>query len=163
MIVLGIDNGTLSGAICAISGSLIIDKALLPVKALGKEKVLDVNALYDWIYHTVQPQNFGRMVVMVEKPGGAKNYKAAVSMASCFHSIRAMLDLKDFQWRYVTPQKWQKAMLNAEKGDTKPAALRLAQELWPQEEWLATKRSKKRHAGLIDAALIAEYCRRTTV
>ena len=43
MIVLGIDNGTLSGAICAISGSLIIDKALLPVKALGKEKVLDLS------------------------------------------------------------------------------------------------------------------------
>ena len=162
MIHVGIDNGTCSGAICAISGSLIIDKALLPVSIRKDKKELDVNKLWDWICHTVQPQNFGRMLITVEEPGGAKSYKAAVSMASCFQSIRAMCELKDIKWKAVTPQSWQKPMLKASKGNTKPAALKLAKSIWPDEIWTATKRSKIPHAGLVDCCLIAEFSRRNT-
>jgi hypothetical protein len=49
---------------------------------------------------------------------------------------------------------------NVEKGQTKPAALSKARQLWPGETWLATARSSKPHEGLIDAALIAEWARR---
>ncbi len=162
MIFVGIDNGTCSGAICVLSGPLIIDKCLLPISTHKKKKELDVVKLWDWIYHTVQPQNFDRMIITVEEPGGAKSYKAAVSMASCFHSIRGMCEVKGLNWRRITPQSWQKELLKAKAGDTKPAALRLAKSIWPQEDWTATKRSKISHAGLIDAALIAEHQRRQT-
>jgi hypothetical protein len=58
------------------------------------------------------------------------------------------------------PQAWQRVMLpNCAKGDTKPAALAKAKQLWPAETWLATNRSTKPHDGLVDAALIAEFGR----
>jgi hypothetical protein len=55
---------------------------------------------------------------------------------------------------------WQKVMLpGCAKGDTKPAALARARQLWPAESWLASPRCSKPHDGMIDAALIAEYGR----
>ena len=46
------------------------------------------------------------------------------------------------------------------KGETKAYARAKAAQIWPDEDWLATPRSKKAHEGLIDAALIAEFYRR---
>jgi hypothetical protein len=45
------------------------------------------------------------------------------------------------------------------KGDTKPAALAKAKQLWPEETFLASARSTKPHEGIVDAYLIAEYGR----
>jgi len=50
-------------------------------------------------------------------------------------------------------------LVGCAKGDTKPAAKAKAQQLWPDEQWLATPRCKKAHDGMIDGALIAEYAR----
>lgn len=44
--------------------------------------------------------------------------------------------------------------------DTKATALLVAKRLFPQEDFLATERSKKPHDGLVDACLLAEYGRR---
>jgi hypothetical protein len=46
------------------------------------------------------------------------------------------------------------------KFDTKLSALKVAQELWPQQDWRRTPRSKKPFDGFVDATLIAEYGRR---
>jgi hypothetical protein len=43
------------------------------------------------------------------------------------------------------------------KGNTKVTALKRANALWPEQDWLATKRSKVAHDGIVDAALIAHY------
>ncbi len=161
MIFCGIDN-SLSGALAVISGSLIIDKCVMPVKAAKKGREVDVVRVWDWIYHTVQPQNFDQLVITIEEPGGAKSYRAAVAMAASFHALRAMCELKDITWHRITPQKWQKELLKAKAGDTKPAALRLATSIWPKESWLTTKRCTVPNANLVDAALIAEFQRRQT-
>ena len=45
------------------------------------------------------------------------------------------------------------------KGKTKQAALGVAQNLEPSENWLKNKRCKVPHDGIIDAFLIAHYYR----
>lgn len=98
---------------------------------------------------------------MIEEQGGSKSAKAACSMAGSFHALRAVLTIGLYRWHRITPQSWQKAMLpKCKAGDTKPRALALAKELWPEESFLASPRCKVPHDGLIDAALIAEYSRR---
>lgn len=98
--------------------------------------------------------------ILMEQPIGAKSYKAAVSMAASFHAVRGVLAGYDFN--RITAFIWQKAMLPGyKKGcDTKKLALQKARELWPDEKWLATPRSKVPHDGAVDACLIAEYLRR---
>ena len=49
--------------------------------------------------------------------------------------------------------KWYKNF----EGDNKERNKKMAKELFPNEKFLATKRSKKPHEGLTDAALIAYY------
>lgn len=167
MIHIGIDN-SLSGALCILSGPKIVAMITMPVKEYVPPKKgakttreIDVFGVWRWINLIVGHQ-LSDVVVMIEKPTNAKTYRAAEAMAGSFHALRAMCELKGLNWHRITPQSWQKVMLpGCKAGDTKPAALRVASKIWPEEDWLATKRSKVPHDGLVDAALIAEYCRRT--
>lgn len=153
---LGCDNG-LSGGLCVISGSLIIAKTVMLVKKSRKGREVDVVAAWNWIEDTVQFHNLDKLHAVVEEPGGAKSYKAAVSMAASFHALRAMFEINHVKFTRITPQKWQKPLLKAKAGDTKPAALKLAQKLWPDESWLRTPRCIVPDHNLVDAALIAYY------
>lgn len=45
------------------------------------------------------------------------------------------------------------------KGQTKKVALEKAQELEPEEKWLASPRCRVAHDGIVDAFLIAHYGR----
>lgn len=78
----------------------------------------------------------------------------------------------------ITPKVWQKEIWantppistltgkNLKNGtpqvkiDTKGTSLMVAKALFPDVNLLATKRSKVPHDGIVDALLIAEYCRR---
>ena len=57
----------------------------------------------------------------------------------------------------VSPQKWQKAMLDGYPGGkaTKESAVRVAKNLWAETITL----DKKKDWGIADAALIAEWLR----
>lgn len=78
----------------------------------------------------------------------------------------------------VTPKNWQKEMWDssaiitvatkkkkkdgtyARKTDTKKTSLVAAKRLFPKESFLASSRCSVPHDGLVDAALMGEYCRR---
>lgn len=157
MIYIGIDNG-LSGGIVAVSGPGIIEK-LWTMPTRGKSKGNEVDAemmasFYDsWLRDEI--------TVMIETPGKfAKGVQAISSMWDSYGATRAILESRGIRHHRITPQSWQKRMLvGCKKGDTKPAALARAKQLWPHETWLASSRCTKPHDGLIDAALIAEYGR----
>lgn len=72
------------------------------------------------------------------------------------------------QYELVPPKMWQKVMWeegdvvlkeNKRTKDTKATSLNAAIRLWPNEDFRKTSRSKVPHDGIIDAALMAEYCR----
>lgn len=62
----------------------------------------------------------------------------------------------------VRPADWTRMMHQGTTDDGKPKSrsLQAAKRLFPHESWLVGKRSKP-HDGLFEAALIAEYGRRT--
>jgi hypothetical protein len=67
----------------------------------------------------------------------------------------------------VQPKKWQadiwanvdKIYKTGKKIDTKKTSLMAAKRLFPNESFLATSRSRVPHDGIVDAALIAQYCK----
>lgn len=164
MIYIGIDNG-ISGGIAAISpviGAGIIAMRQMPVQKTRKGNEINIVAVWDWIDRELcATRQRDSITVVIEEPGGSKSAKAATSMAGSFHALRAMCELKHIRHHRITPQAWQKPMLSAKAGYTKPAALALARALWPRETWLPTQRCSKPDEGMIDAALIAEFARRT--
>lgn len=159
-IYLGIDNGIGGGlvALSATAGAGIIGMSPMRVQKTRKGNEIDIQQVWSWILRTVPA--LGMVTVIIEEPGGSKSACAAASMAASFASLRVMCELKGIRYLRVTPQAWQKKMLNCAAGQTKPAALTLAHSLWPSESWLSTSRCKIPDGGMIDAALIAEYARR---
>lgn len=157
-VYLGIDNG-ISGGLCALSatpGVGPIAYAPMPIQKTRKGNEIDVNGVWSFLVNH-RPET---LMVVIEEPGGSQSATAARSMAASFAALRTVCDLKGLRYLRITPQSWQKPMLNCDSGDTKKVARTLVKSLWPGWDWLATPRSTVPHDGMIDAALIAEHARR---
>jgi hypothetical protein len=158
MIYIGIDNG-LTGGLVALSDHPGEPIAMMPMPTRGKAKgnEVDAKAVRDWIFAL----DGSRLTIIIETPGKhSPGAQALCSMWDSYGAIRAILECCEWRHHRIAPQSWQKVMLiGCAKGDTKPAALSKARQLWPAETWLASPRCTKPHDGMIDAALIAEYGR----
>jgi hypothetical protein len=154
--IVGIDNG-LDGGLCAISkfdGSLI-DKIRMPTLQRSKKKEIDIRKVHQWLMDLNTP-----FIFAVEEPlAHAKSSQAVRSMAISFGKLVGMAESHDYEnIMRVSVHKWQKVMLGkVPKGRTKEVALNLANQLEPSENWLANKRCRTPHDGMIDAYLIARY------
>lgn len=132
----------------------------MPTRSKAKGNEIDACAVKDWI-EALQARFDMTADVILETPGKfSKGVQAISSMWDSYGALRAVCEVMGLRHHRITPQQWQKVMLvGCKKGDTKPAALQRAKQLWPDEDFLPTARSSKPHEGLIDAALIAEYGR----
>jgi len=160
-VYIGIDNG-LTGGLVALSDhpGPPIEMIVMPTRGKTKGNEVDAKEVY-FILSALSGGLSGRITVILETPGKhSPGAQALCSMWDSYGAIRGVLESRGIRHHRITPQAWQKKMLpGCAKGDTKPAALAKARQLWPQENWLATPRSTVAHGGLIDAALIAEYGR----
>lgn len=159
MIYAGCDNG-LTGGLVALSetaGLPPISMIPMPIKAKGKGNEVDALAVWEWMQSL-----HSELCVVIETPGKhSPGLMALCSMWDSYGALRAICEVKGIRHIRISPQTWQSVMLpGCEKGNTKPYALSVARQLWPQETWLATPRCKKPSDGLVDGALIAEFARR---
>ena len=158
MIYIGIDNG-LTGGLVALSDHPGPPIASMPMPTRGKSKGNEVDALA--VKYFILRFIDNDITVILETPGKhSPGVRALCSMWDSYGAIRGVLESRGIRHHRITPQMWQKTMLpGCAKGDTKPAALARARQLWPAESWLASPRCSKPHDGMIDASLIAEYGR----
>lgn len=163
MIYVGIDNG-LTGALCAISDHPGPPLLLSIMPTIGKKKGNEVDAdnIWEWLKLAGAPNG---CTVILETPGKhSPGVMALCSMWDSYGVIRGILASRKIRHHRIAPQTWQKEMIpGTKKGDTKPAALRIARQIWPHEQWLPSSRHTTPHDGMIDAALIAEYGRRLSL
>ncbi len=159
-IVIGIDNG-ISGAMVAISAyhGKVIDKILMPTRSTGTSRECDALAICEWIEKFLYSDD---IAVALETPSKhSPGTLALCSMWDCYGAIRGILEAYGIKHVRIAPRTWQAEMLGVvPKGETKAYARAKAAQIWHDEDWLATPRSKKAHEGFIDAALIAEFYRR---
>ncbi len=153
----------MTGAISFIEKGELISY-VMPVVSDGKRKRVDVLAFESILARHI-PCGTDHFIVY-ERPVGSKSINAAVSMADSFARIDTVMSLRSYKREAITPQKWQRTfwskpkMAKGTKFDTKAAALLVARRLWPSESFLANDRCRVAHDGIVDAVLIAEYCRR---
>jgi hypothetical protein len=160
VITIGIDNGTTTGGMVALSPTgAIIGMQVMPWTKHKSRKEIDILKVHQWIVQVTGMKEWaGRYII--EEPNNSRNASTAYSVASCFHALRGYFTTRNLEWARITPQSWQKYMLGkVPKGETKERALSKAHYLWPDEPFHASPRCKTAHEGLVDAALIAEYYR----
>ncbi len=160
-VIIGIDNG-ISGGLVAISAhhGLIIAATTMPSRKHRTRNEVDIQAVHSWICSVTNHQP-DQAIYIIEEPNNSRNASTAYSVAASFHALRGYLEAYRADVRRITPQSWQKTMLGkVPAGETKAFALAKAREIWPEETWLATPRSKVPNEGIVDAFLIAEHGRR---
>ena len=170
---LGIDNG-LDGGLAALSqDGQLIDVRPMPTIKLGKGREIDTHAVNDWLAKHLSSHSFAKPPVIIE--AASKHSPGTLALCSTWQSfgiLKTVVTLNRFPLHIVEPKRWQKAFWTATKTpkgspkvkfDTKAAALLAARRIWPSESWLATDRSSKPHDGMVDAALIAEWARRSSI
>ena len=161
MTYVGIDNG-LDGGIAFLQDG-VLELHTMPTESNGKSRRVDVEQL------SLLLHNRDINAVLYESVSGSKNVKAAVSMADSFARVETVLKFLGYRHQPLTARTWQKQfwtvpkMAKGVKFDTKAAALRVAKQLWPTQDWRKNERCKVAHDGIVDAALIAEYARRVGV
>lgn len=82
--------------------------------------------------------------------------------------LEGMLVGMGFPYTKVSPKEWQREMWQGIKPvykpgkliDTKATSLLAAKRLFPNEDLRKSERAEKPHDGIVDALLMAEYCRR---
>jgi crossover junction endodeoxyribonuclease RuvC len=116
---------------------------------------LDVKALKKAFTHET-----AKDVVFIETPMIRSAQQGALVIGANYGRILAVLTLLDIPVRQVTPSAWTKKLLPGHKGADKGPHIALCKQLFPSLE-LVMPGCRKPHDGIADAALIAEYGRRT--
>ena len=154
MIQLGIDPG-LDGGIAAITPDGL-QLLVMPTVPVSTRRQLDEQAIVQWLmpYASQPTRVFIELVASRPKQGVV----AMFSFGTGWGLVRGICAGLGLSYELVRPQEWQGEIL---KGQPQGSEYLVASRLWPDVDWRGSERAKKPHDGLVDAALIAEYGRRT--
>ncbi len=155
MNIIGVDVG-LDGGLAAITPEGL-KLATMPIFEAGKRRYIDEPRVVNWLIdHAIRNAR-----VFIESVH-AMPHQGVVSMftfGTGWGQVRGICAGLGISYELVRPQEWQRVML---AGQPKGSEYLVASRLWPFVEWRATPRCKTAHAGLVDAALIAEFGRRAS-
>lgn len=140
--VAGIDPGQ-KGAIVVIEGGEILDKELL-VNVTPKQ----------WLQQRMCKIVYIEQAQTMPKQGIVSAFNYGRDFGYLLGTLSGA-----FICKLVAPRTWTKHMHEQAPRSkcAKTRSLFVARQLFPNEDWLASKKSRVPHDGLIDAALIASY------
>jgi len=161
---LGIDPG-LSGGSVVISGDKIRCKIVMPTISTtskkGKtKKEIDRNGVLSFLsrlprdtYAVIEEQIPVRNQHIQASHTTAKNYGILLMALTATHTHYREVPSSIWQAHFgITPNTGKKGMT------TKDQALVIAHRLYPDVDFRRSRRARVAHDGIVDAALIANYC-----
>ena len=158
---IGIDNG-LHGAVAVIEKRKIIELVIMPiVVGSNNRNEYDILAIIKIL------QKHKKNATMIIEKAQAMPVLGSVQAFSFGKLYGIMLGLAvalEIPHSIVHARTWQKEMFRDISSDnTKQASAIIAKQLYPEQTFLATERSKKIHDGMTDSLLIAEWGRRNNI
>ena len=160
---IGIDPG-LSGAMVAVnSAGEVVGQMVMP-RANGSKGPLDVKCILAWL---IEVKSGSKATASLERVSTRPGQSATSTLTSGVNwgRLDALLTALGIRYDTPTPQQWKRKLglpkrPARERQQAKLDAVELASHLFPSLELTPGKKTTP-HDGLADAALIAEYARRT--
>lgn len=153
--IIGIDPG-FNGGICILNEEgKIINKYIMPIREIDGKRELDSQRIKE-ILENVKPIK----MLGIEKQQSIYGVNTSVvfKMGRGMGILEGLAVGLEIPYILILSRKWQKEMFGGlGKGDTKQQSRLLAQELFPNEDFTATKRSRILHDGMTDACLISVF------
>jgi hypothetical protein len=155
--IIGIDPG-LSGGIAILTKSGDLMLATPMPKTANEVSIKDLTALLKSVADH-KCLAFVEQAQAMPKNGVVGMFRYGVG----FGSVLGCLGALGVSYVLIRPRTWQGMMHKGTDADVHPKkrSLLVAERLFPERNFLASPRCKKPHDGMIDAALIAEYGRRS--
>jgi len=162
-IYIGIDPG-LSGAMVAVDDDGNVVGQLIMPRVNGRKGPLDVRCALSWL---IDVKGGSTATASLER-ASTRPGQSAVSTLTCgvnWGRLDGLLTALGIRYDTPTPQQWKRKLglpkrPAKERQQAKLDAVELAGNLFPSLELSPGKKTTP-HDGLADAALIAEYARRT--
>ena len=159
MLTIGIDPG-ISGAICFMENSKIIEVIDMPSMAEGKKNKKQVNGsqVFNEINKHIKNKEFSEVKVVIEHvtamPG--QGVTSMFNFGQSFGILKGICSAMNLSMHFVRPIKWKKHfnLINSSKDASRTKAI----EIFP---YFSTNLSKKKDANKADAILIASYFEET--
>lgn len=164
MAFVGIDPGSRGGVAIVSRAGEILRLESMPAVAARFNPQAFISLLKDIVEQSSwheEPIDLAVIEQVGAMPGNG--VCAMFSFGYCAGAIEAGVAAMGWRYNMVRPQGWQKVLhegVDKSRFDAKQRSLIIAQRIFPKETWIPP-RGKKPHDGLIDAALLAEYGRRT--
>lgn len=177
-VYIGIDPGKNGGIVRISYSGIFMSKHLIP--KIGND--IDIQAFYKLFMDLKEEIELNDYQVHVCIESVHSIFGTSASSNFTFGYVVGIIDTiviaNNLSYSKVQPKEWQKSIwleseieresgkkdkngkLKPGKIQTKLTSLKACKRLFPNIDFRATDRSKIFHDGLIDAALIAEYCRR---
>ena len=161
MLTIGIDPG-ISGAICFMENSKIIEVIDMPSMAEGKKNKKQVNGsqVFNEINKHIKNKEFSEVKVVIEHvtamPG--QGVTSMFNFGQSFGILKGICSAMNLSMHFVRPIKWKKHfnLINSSKDASRTKAI----EIFP---YFSTNLSKKKDANKADAILIASYFEETFI
>ena len=159
MLIIGIDPG-ISGAICFMENSKIIEVIDMPSMAEGKKNKKQVNGsqVFNEITKHIKDNESNEVKVVIEHvsamPG--QGVTSMFNFGQSFGILKGICSAMNLSMYFVRPVKWKKHfnLINSSKDASRTKAI----EIFP---YFSKNLSKKKDANKADAILIASYFEET--
>ena len=159
MLIIGIDPG-ISGSICFLENSKILDVVEMPTMAEGKKNKRQVNGsqIYNEILKKIKEIEQQEIRVVIEQvsamPG--QGVTSMFNFGQSFGILKGICSAMQLPMYFVRPAKWKKyfGLINSEKDASRTKAI----EMFP---YFSAQLSKKKDINKADAILIASFYNET--
>lgn len=157
-IYVGVDNG-LAGGIAVIQGRKILELTVMPtIVGSNDRNEYDILAIIK-----ILEKHRKDSTMIIEKAHAMPKLGTvqAFSFGKLYGIMLGLACALKIPYNIVHSRTWQKEMFRDISSDnTKQASVIIAKQLYPEQSFLASERSKKAHHGLSDSLLIATYGQR---
>ena len=155
MFIIGIDPG-ISGAICFMENSKIIEVIDMPSMAEGKKNKKQVNGsqVFNEITKHIKDKELNEIKVVIEHvsamPG--QGVTSMFNFGQSFGVLKGIFSAMQIPMDFVSPVKWKRHynLINTQKDSSRTKAI----EFFP---YISSKLSRKKDANKADAILIASF------
>lgn len=157
-IYIGIDNG-ISGGIAIIKNQKILEIIPMPIiTGSNNRNEYDILAIIKILEKYKKDS-----VMIIEKAQAMPKLGTvqAFSFGKLYGIIISLACSLKIPYLIIHAKTWQKEMFrDVSSVNTKQASIIIAKQLYPNQSFLATERSKKEHDGMTDALLLSVYAQR---
>lgn len=167
-VVCGIDPGFTGGIAFLTLESLVLLVRPMPVLKAQRGSELDTREIVS-IFKDVEKRHPIRLVA-IERVGAMpqQGLTSTFNFGAGWGQIKGIVTALGLMLEEPRPQAWQKVVLHGKKQpkktvegqDKKQIGILYAHKRWPRTSFKASTRCRTPHAGMTDAACIAEWARR---